>query len=952
MAAERICPRCGTPLSSDSLEGLCPKCVRKIAFERLPDFLQAPEEGQEISAATVTSVMGAELAGCDPEKAGERIGNYKLLEQIGQGGFGTVWVAEQERPVRRRVALKIIKLGMDTREVVARFEQERQALAMMDHPNIAKVFDAGATQWGRPFFVMELVRGIRITDYCDEANLTTVERLQLFIAVCKAVQHAHQKGIIHRDLKPSNILVTLHDGVPVPKVIDFGVAKATQQQLTDLTIYTQLQQMIGTPLYMSPEQAEMSGLDIDTRSDIYSLGVLLYELLTGRTPFDPGELMRKAHDEIRRVIREQEPPKPSTALQTMAAEVRTGVAQRRRADGAKMAGMLRGDLDWIVMKALEKDRARRYETANSFAEDIQRHLASEPVTAAAPGMAYLFRKFARRHKAALAVAALISVVLVAATVISVWQAGLAREAASAFLKARNDAAEKAASERAAREDSEAITKLLMSVFQSPDPSRDGRKITAVEILDSAAKKLDTQLATQPARKAQMQYALGLTYHALGLAAEAVPLLEAARDYYRTTFGPAHPASLTAVRELSFSLAGAGRQTEALQLQEEALVHCRSVYDPEHPDMLAMLGSLANSYAVTGRRDEALKLWEQVLPLMRKVHGAMHRDTLAAMANLAVSYEEAGRKVEALKLRDEMLTASREVNGPRHPDTLLAMNNLALSYDATDRRPEALALREEVIKLMLEVNGPKHTETLTAMTNLAISHGRAGNLDEALKMSEDVLELRREANGPDHPETLMAMTNLAVTYGKSRRTAEAIEMQEKALVSMRGTLPPTHPYLAGAMQIMSALYWEAGRREEAQKLRMELEAMQKEAGLVPGGQSEPSPEVPADSGTAPVVEKQKVKQLEEALETLRKSKPAAHADTIAAMIELGAAYSAEDSGRKAIKLLEEALPLARRVLPGDKRTIQAMKLLIPLYKSVDLDDEARRLEAEIQSLTAE
>src|SRR6185503_13014744 len=325
---------------------------------------------------TVPLEIEAEFARLKPEEGGERIGNYKLLQQIGQGGFGIVWMAEQIEPVRRRVALKIIKLGMDTKEVIARFEQERQALAMMDHPNIAKVFDAGVTPTGRPFFVMELVRGVKITAYCDQANLSTAERLTLFIAVCHAVQHAHQKGIIHRDLKPSNILVTLHDGVPVPKVIDFGVAKATQsERLTDLTFFTQFEQMIGNPLYMSPEQAEMSGLDIDTRSDIYSLGVLLYELLTGRTPFDPEELMRKGQEEMRRAIREQEPPKPSTALHTMAAAARTTIAQHRQADGAKLIGLISGDLDWIVMKALEKDRTRRYETANGLAADLKRHLS-------------------------------------------------------------------------------------------------------------------------------------------------------------------------------------------------------------------------------------------------------------------------------------------------------------------------------------------------------------------------------------------------------------------------------------------------------------------------------------------------------------------------------------------------------------------------------------------------
>jgi WD40 repeat protein/serine/threonine protein kinase len=388
----------------------------------------------------------SELARLKPEEAGDRIGNYKLREKLGEGGFGVVWVADQESPVRRRVALKIIKLGMDTKEVIARFEQERQALAVMDHPNIAKVLDAGATPFGRPFFVLELVRGIKITDYCDQANLSTPDRLELFIAVCHAVQHAHQKGIIHRDLKPSNILVTLHDGVPVPKVIDFGVAKATQsQRLTDLTIYTQFEQMIGTPLYMSPEQAEMSGLDIDTRSDIYSLGVLLYELLVGRTPFDPEHLMRQGIDEIRRTIREQEPPKPSTALQTMAAELRTKVAQHRQSDSIRIAKLLRGDLDWIVMKALEKDRTRRYETANGFAEDIRRYLSNEPVTAAAPSAAYLLRKFARRHKAPLVFAALIAAVLVTATGISLWQKEIAivakKETAEALGKVEEKKAE-------------------------------------------------------------------------------------------------------------------------------------------------------------------------------------------------------------------------------------------------------------------------------------------------------------------------------------------------------------------------------------------------------------------------------------------------------------------------------------------------------------------------------
>lgn len=382
------------------------------AHQEAGHFLEGHSRQQEVTTADTNSIV---------EGPGAAVGPYKLLEQIGEGGMGVVYMADQQVPVRRRVALKIIKPGMDTRRVIARFEAERQALALMDHPNIARVLDAGATESGRPYFVMELVRGVPITEYCDQNNLPVPERLELFGLVCQAVQHAHQKGIIHRDIKPSNVLITLHDGRPVPKVIDFGIAKATGQQLTDKTLFTDFNQLIGTPLYMSPEQAELSGLDIDTRSDIYSLGVLLYELLTGTTPHERERLREAAYDEVRRIIREEDPPKPSTRASSLE-HSRPSVAAMRHTEPRKLYHLLQGDLDWIVMKALEKDRTRRYETAAGLAADVRRHLSDQPVEACPPSAAYRLRKLARRNRAALTTAAVVLTALVLGTVVSTWQA--------------------------------------------------------------------------------------------------------------------------------------------------------------------------------------------------------------------------------------------------------------------------------------------------------------------------------------------------------------------------------------------------------------------------------------------------------------------------------------------------------------------------------------------------
>jgi serine/threonine protein kinase/WD40 repeat protein/tetratricopeptide (TPR) repeat protein len=489
MNAERTCPKCGVALPADAPQGLCPQCLIKGGLE--PSLASAvPAEpaakGGPGQAGTI------ELKLPPVEQPGDWIGRYRLLQKIGEGGFGAVYMAEQQEPVRRRVALKIVKLGMDTKQVIARFEAERQALALMDHPNIAKVFDAGATETGRPFFVMELVRGIKITDYCDQNNLTTAERLALFKQICHAIQHAHQKGIIHRDLKPSNILVTLHDGTPVPKVIDFGVAKATQQQLTDKTLFTAFEQVIGTPAYMSPEQAELSGLDIDTRSDIYSLGVLLYELLTGRPPFDPKELMRAGLNEMRRIIREKEPPRPSTRLSTLDDADLTQVARHRHAEAPKLISLIRGDLDWIVMKALEKDRTRRYETANGLAHDIQRHLDNEPVNARPPSRTYRLQKMVRRNKLAVSAVAAVAAALIVGLGVSTWSFVRERHARQRAVAAEREQsrlrqeAEKARGEEAAQrqkvqEKSQQLAETLSQLEQ--------QKINEVVSKESSAKGL-------------------------------------------------------------------------------------------------------------------------------------------------------------------------------------------------------------------------------------------------------------------------------------------------------------------------------------------------------------------------------------------------------------------------------------------------------------------------------
>lgn len=780
------------------------------------------------------------------EKEGDEIGPYKLLQQIGEGGFGTVWMAEQSVPISRTVALKVIKAGMDTKEVLARFEAERQALAMMDHQYIAKVLDAGATATGRPWFAMELVKGVPITEFCDEHGLGTQKRLELFGDVCEAVNHAHQKGIIHRDLKPSNVMVTLHGDKPVVKVIDFGIAKATQGRLTDKTLFTRYEQFIGTPVYMSPEQASLSGLDIDTRSDIYALGVLLYELLVGKPPFDGKTLISAGYDEMRRIIREEEPLKPSSKLSSVLGEERSRLAKARQADESKLNRLVEPDLDWIVMKAIEKDRSRRYETANAFARDIGHYLADEPVSASPPGAGYKFRKFARRNKAALRVAAVIVLLLVAATAVSSWlavRATLAERKTTETLK--QVAAERDAKEEALKE-AEAVTRFLTETFRSPDPARDGRTVTVVETLDNAVKKLETELVAHPARRAKLRVSLSYVYHSLGLYPQSLALSEQGLEHYRDALGPEHRYTITTMKNLAVDFEKVGRSDEALKLREEVHQLRRRKYGAEHPRTLTAKGHLASSYRTAGRIGEAVKLQESVLELSRKALGKEHPDSIDALNNLAVLYQVAGRTDAILSMREEVLSLSRKVNGPEHPVTLLALFNLAATYDKAGRHNEAIKMGTESLETFRKVLGPNHPDTLNAVVASAersfYHHGNRPEMEaEAIKTLEAL---------PDFPR---AVRKLGFFYYncEPRQTAKAIaawsktmradptsysvqsllgellveeERYEEALVPLKQAhagLPDEHEqYLPCRHRLIKSLT-ALGREDEAQKVQQEV-----------------------------------------------------------------------------------------------------------------------------------
>lgn len=868
------------------------------------------------------------------EQPGQMIGRYKLLERIGEGGFGTVWAAEQKVPVKRRVAIKIIKLGMDTKQVIARFEAERQALAMMDHPNIAKVLDGGSTEAGRPYFVMELVRGVPILDYCDTEKLHTRIRLELFIKVCHAIQHAHQKGIIHRDIKPTNVLVTLHDGKPVPKVIDFGIAKATNAELTEKTIYTQHRQMIGTPAYMSPEQAEMSGLDIDTRSDIYSLGVLLYELLTGTTPFANDELMSKGFAEMMRIIREIEPHRPSTRLSSLG-KTATRTAEQRRIDIKRLGTMLQGDLDWIVMKCLEKDRTRRYDTANGLAMDIERHLADEPVMAGPPSASYKLRKFVKRNRGQVIAASVVAVTLILGVVGTsagmMWALREKRradgEATRANLAAQAEAEARSVAEsneqRAERELARAIEikRLITEMLARIDPdTAKGADITLLKgILDDASARLSHGEVKDELIAAELHSVVGNVYESLGLYSEADQHLPVALDIRTRLLGPEHPATLDAMCFVAILRQDQARFVEAETLYRRALEAQQRVLGADDSRTLGTMTNLAILYRNQDRFDEAEPLCLQALETNRHSLGEEHPFTLIAMTNLAILYERQGQLEKAETLYLEALDLQTRALGEDNSQTLGTLTNLATLYRKQGRYAEAEPLTIRSLESNRHVLGNDHPFTLRAMSGLASLYNELQRYSEAEALYDDVLQARLRLLGPDHPDTLNARSDLANLYFNQGRFDEAETAYKQALEGRRRVLGRSHRNTLTTEQNLAAVYWIQQRFSEAESLFREvLSLKQREFGA-----DDPATLDTMNTLAALLRNQGRVDEAEPYLEKVLKGRERVLGleapETLQTMSMLATSY--EDNGRyaEAEALLLQTIELQKKVLGLENRS---------------------------------
>lgn len=749
------------------------------------------------------------------EAPGTQLGPYRIESVLGEGGFGTVYLAVQERPLSRRVALKIIKPGMDSREVVARFEMERQALATMDHPAISHVYDAGTTPTGRPYFVMEHVVGLPITTYCDQHSISLAQRLDLFERVCLAVQHAHQKGLIHRDLKPSNILVTSVDGQPQPKIIDFGIAKAIGPEHADQTAITLASQFIGTPQYMSPEQAGLLAPDIDTRADVYALGVVLYELLTGATPIDADRFSGIGYAELVRIISEEEPPRPSARLRETPDHA-AQIAARHQLDPARLQRVLAEDLDWIVLRAMEKERDRRYPTASALAADVQRFLRNEPVEAGPPTVGYRFGKFARRHRAVLtaggAVAAAILLGLVLAIIGLVEARAQQRRAAVSLAE------------------SEAVTTFLGEVLSSADPRRLGREATVVQMLDAATVEIDTAFTGRPWVEVRVRETIGRTYLQLGRYEDAERHNRRGYALAKAHLQPTDRSRLLATLSLGQTLVRMNRRGEAGAVLAEALDLAQTqetvpgretlrakklqadlyklegnlaaaeplarevldsrlrLFGSEDPETLVAMTDLGNLLMEAGRIDEAEPLYRDALAMRRQLFGDGHPDTIVSIGQVAEVLLKRRDPEGAESLWREALALSERVNGPEHPQTLAIRSNLSTALAWLRRYEEAEALLSVNLEDHLRTLGPDHRQTLGVMHNLGAMNGYLGRRDREFELKSAVLEARQRLFGSDHPDTIASEMTLARFHLSMEKPDAARPLLEHVCDAYRRTLP--------------------------------------------------------------------------------------------------------------------------------------------------------------------
>jgi serine/threonine protein kinase/tetratricopeptide (TPR) repeat protein len=889
-------------------------------------------------------------------------GRYTLVERIGEGGMGEVWVAKQTEPVKRKVALKLIKAGMDSKAVLQRFDQERQALALMDHPNIAKVLDGGVTVDHRPYFVMELVNGLPLTKFCDQMKLPVRERLELFTPICQAVQHAHQKGIVHRDLKPSNILVTIIDGKPVPKVIDFGVAKATSGKLTDETMSTGFGAVVGTLEYMAPEQAGFAGADIDTRADIYSLGVILYELLTGLRPIDGERLRTAALSEMVRIIEDEVPSKPSTRLSTH--ESLPSLAALRQTEPKKLMAMLRGELDWVVMKCLEKQRDRRYDTANGLARDVQRYLADEPVEARPPSAGYRIRKFVRRHKASAIAASLVVVALVTGMAGTTWQWIRAeraradeadqRAAAQANEQKANAAA---AGERLAKLEAQAKEQLAVAAAEKEKTARleeerqrkfaeaisrfvqdDFLALTSVEgqdrfggegkealskdttleqLLDRAAAKLRARQDLDPRIEAELCWIVGVNYRGAGRFTKAIEFLERAVKLRTDLLGRDHPHTTDAMNSLGVAYSADGQYDRAVALLEETLKLQKTTLGPNYRNTLVTMGSLATAYRAANKLELAVPLFEKTLQLNTTHLGPDNPYTLIAMTNLASTYSIAGKHEAALALFEQALPLKRARLGPEHPLTVTCMANLAETYAKAGKFESALPLLEETLKLRKVQLGPDHPDTLVTMDNLASAYKAAGRLDLAVPLFEEALKLRIARLGPDHRDTIFSMGILATAYSAAGQLDLAIPLYEETLKLRIAQFGPDHPHTLTTMNNLATAYWQRKQLDRSIPL-FEETLKRREATL---GRDHPDTLLIVlnlginyrDAGRL----NEALPLLEEGYHEFMKRDPQGP-DAITGMENLARAYEAAGRWPAAHPLLEEALRLKKATLGSDHR----------------------------------